>query len=204
MPAARAVHLLRQACLALEEMHAAGLAHRDVKPANLHICRFDGRHDFVKLTDLGMVRPRHGTTAEHAALQARGEVLGTPAFIAPEMALGDPGDARSDVYGLGCVGYWLLTGRLVFEAAHARDLVEQHVRVEPDPPSRRTEIAVPAALDAAVLDCLRKEPASRPASVRVLRRQLDSWPGARSWTEQRARTWWSINVPDRGAAAASA
>ena len=202
MPPERAVHLLRQACLALEEMHAAGVAHRDVKPANLHVCRIGGRYDFVKLTDLGMVRPRHGTTAEHEALRARGEVLGTPAYIAPEMALGEPGDERSDLYGLGCVGYWLLTGHLVFEAARPRDLVAQHVHTRPTPPSHRTELTVPSLLDNIVLDCLHKEPAHRPPSVRELRDRLDACTFPRAWTQERARRWWDAHVPsDRLAAA---
>ncbi len=203
VPPERAVHFLRQACLALEEMHAAGLAHRDVKPANLHACCFDGHHDYVKLTDLGMVRPRHGTTAEHAALRARGEVLGTPAYIAPEMALGEPGDDRTDIYGLGCVGYWLLTGRLVFEAKRVRDIVEQHVRLRPVPPSHRTELTVPRVLENVLLDCLQKEPGHRPASIHELRRQLDACEFPQPWTDERARRWWETHAPhDRLAVAA--
>jgi serine/threonine-protein kinase len=196
VPPERAVHFLRQACVALEEMHVAGIAHRDVKPANLHACCVGGHHDIIKLTDLGMVRPPQGTTAEHVALRARGEVLGTPAYIAPETALGEPGDVRSDIYGLGCVGYWLLTGRLVFEAKRVRDIVAQHVHQPPAAPSEHTELPLPPALDNVVLDCLQKEPERRPASVRELLHRFDDCPAPQPWTRERARRWWETHAPD--------
>ena len=112
------IHILRQVCESLEEAHARGLVHRDIKPANIHLGRLGLRHDFVKVLDFGLVKSVAGGPAGEPSLAtAAGSTPGTPAYMAPEMALGEAVDGRADLYALGCVAYYLLTGQLVFEAA---------------------------------------------------------------------------------------
>ncbi len=201
VPAERAIHLLRQACTALTEMHARGLTHRDIKPSNLHVCRAGLHHDFVKVTDLGLVKPARGTTDEHRILQRKGRILGTPAHIPPELALGEQGDERTDIYALGCVGYWLLTGCTVFEARTAAELLLQHVRHQPEAPSRRTELDIPAALERLILRSLEKEPEQRPQSVGEVARELEACEVQQAWTEERAGRWWDAHLPNDEAVA---
>ena len=196
VPPERVIYLLRQVCAALAEMHASGHAHRDVKPANIYIGRMGLEDDFIKLTDLGLVRPPRGTTAEHAALRARGSVMGTPAFMAPEVARGEAGDGSADIYGVGCVAYWLLTARLVFAARSAEEMLRHHVRDEPTPPSSRSELSVPPALERLVLSCLEKKPARRPRSAEEVRDRLAACEVGRLWTEHDARQWWDMHLPD--------
>ncbi len=117
-PAARrrVIHILRQVCESLEEAHARGLVHRDIKPANIHVGRVGLRYDFVKVLDFGLVKSVAGASDEDSLATAAGLTPGTPAYMAPEMARGDTVDGRADIYALGCVAYYLLTGQLVFEA----------------------------------------------------------------------------------------
>jgi len=195
LPAERTVAALRQVCHSLAEAHESGLTHRDVKPANLFLCRYGRDVDFVKVLDFGLVKTPAGQ-ADATTLTAEGVVSGTPAFMAPEQARGAEGvDARADLYALGCVAYWMLTGRLVFEAASAVDMVLQHVQAPPNPPSTRTELPVPPALDAIVLACLEKDPARRPQSAVELSARLAECPVDTPWTEARAREWWSVHHP---------
>ena len=112
---------------------------------------------------------------------------GTPAFIAPEQAMGAELDGRADIYATGCVAYWLLTGQLVFTADTPMGLLMQHAQTPPAPPSARTELPIPAALDDLVLSCLAKDPAERPQSARELSRRLAEIEGASAWTQERAR-----------------
>ncbi len=196
VPPERVISLLRQACEALGEMHATGHAHRDVKPANIYVCRLGLEDDFVKITDLGLVHPPRGATAEHAALRARKSVVGTPAYMAPEVARGAAGDEGADVYGIGCVAYWLLTGRLVFSARSAEEMLARHVRDKPIPPSRRSELSIPPTLEHLVLSCLEKKPARRPRSAEELRDRLAACEVSQPWTESRARQWWDSHRPD--------
>jgi hypothetical protein len=192
----RAVFLLRHACHSLGEAHARGLVHRDIKPSNIFTCRLGLNVDFVKVLDFGLVKP--------AATHGRGETLvtapdvatGTPAFMAPEMALGEGGvDHRADLYALGCVGYWLLTGRLVFEADSPVKMMLQHIQAEPVPPSRRSEVGVPPELDRLLLACLAKKPEARPQSARELAHLLAEVPGGTAWTKERAEEWWDRHLP---------
>ena len=121
---------------------------------------------------------------------------GTPAYIAPEQALGDSQvDGRADIYATGCVAYWLLTGQYVFTAENAMGLLMQHAKTPPVPPSARTELPIPPALDDLVLSCLAKEPVNRPQSAKELSLRLAELEGASAWTQQRAREWWMINKP---------
>ncbi len=114
--------------------------------------------------------------------------------MAPEMALGDPVDARTDLYALGCVAYYLLTGSLVFEAENAFQMLAKRLRDEPVPPSKRSPLSVPAELDDLVLRCLAKDPKDRPASAAALGRSLGAITVA-SWGEEEASEWWKANRP---------
>jgi eukaryotic-like serine/threonine-protein kinase len=192
MPAERAVHLLRQVCDSLAEAHEAGLIHRDIKPANIYACRYGREVDVVKVLDFGLVK--HTQAPEPGAdLVTAGQLAGgTPAFMAPEQALGeDKVDARSDLYAVGCVGYWLLTGTLVFEGATPLETIVMHVHAQPDLPSRRTDLPIPRELEALILTCLAKDPAARPATADELGARLAAVPLERPWTAERAREWWA-------------
>ena len=198
LPAERVVHLLRQICASLAEAHEAGLIHRDVKPANLYACRYGREVDFIKVLDFGLVKqgrvPGEGDDKLTAADMSPG---GTPAFMSPEQALGDGEvDGRSDIYALGCVAYWLLTGSPVFKGATPIETIVLHVNREPEPPSRRTSRPIPADLEAIVLACLAKNPADRPQTADELAGRLGSVRLAEEWTPQRAREWWGENRPE--------
>ena len=198
VPAERAIHLLRQVCHSLSEAESYGLVHRDIKPANIFLCRYGEDYDFVKVLDFGIVTAAHGAADEGPALTQPNAVHGTPAFIAPEQALGGSDlDGRADIYATGCVAYWLLTGELVFTAETPMRLLLHHAHTPPIPPSARTELPIPAALDDLVLSCLAKNPAERPQSARELSRRLAEVEGATAWTEDRARDWWTKHQPAR-------
>jgi len=194
MPPARAVHVLRQVCRSLAEAHARGLIHRDVKPANIYICRMGLELDFVKVLDFGLVKaekPGDAATMMTAAPMA----IGTPAYMAPETILGDVDvDRRVDVYALGCVAYFLLTGERVFTSQTQVKLLMQHLQEQPAPPSRRCKYAIPRELDAVILDCLRKDPAQRPADAEALLHRLDECQ-IDDWDQQAAREWWEAHLP---------
>ena len=197
-PAERVVHVLRQACDSLDEAHHQGLVHRDIKPANLYLCRYARELDFVKVLDFGLVK--QGEAAQPAELAptvtVEGSVAGTPAFIAPELAMGDHAvDGRADLYALGCVAYWLLTGRYVFEAETPMRMLLAHAHEDPEPPSKRTELQVPEALERLVLDCLAKRPDDRPGSARAVAARLDTIARDLPWPAERAEAWWSLHVP---------
>ena len=193
VPAGRAVYILRQVCESLEEAHARGLVHRDIKPANIHVGRLGLRHDFVKVLDFGLVKSM--AAVDSLSLEtAAGMTPGTPAYLAPEVGVGDTIDARTDLYALGCVAYFLLTGTLVFEARTAAEMVAKHLLEEPVPPSRRTELAVPVELDRLVLACLAKKPADRPPSAAALSRSLAAIE-SEPWGEEQAQRWWQLSSP---------
>ncbi len=194
-PPGRVVHLLRQVCASLAEAHEAGLIHRDIKPANVYVCTYGREVDFVKVLDFGLVKSQRDVESD---VQLTGEqvAVGSPAFMAPEQVLGNrPVDARTDLYGVGCLGYWLLTGQYVFEGETPLQILMDHVRTEPTPPSKRTELDVPTALERLLLDCLEKEPARRPASAEVLGERLAGCSDGSSWTPEMARRWWSLHGP---------
>jgi len=197
VPPERAIHFLRQACDSLAEAHARGLIHRDIKPSNIQTCRMGLVVDFVKLLDVGLVKPSPGRDTDVLTLTTEDAVTpGTPAFMAPEAVFGDPApDHRADIYALGCVGYWLLTGGFVFEATTAARMLTQHLEAQPLPPSRRTELEIPPELDAIILDCLAKRPADRPGSTAELSRRLAACPVRGTWTDQRAHEWWDRHLP---------
>ncbi|HKA90177.1 MAG TPA: serine/threonine-protein kinase [Haliangiales bacterium] len=194
LPAARTIFILRQVCESLEEAHARGLVHRDIKPANIHVGRLGLRHDFVKVLDFGLVKSVAGEGVDLSLETAAGQTPGTPAYLAPEMALGRPVDARSDLYSLGCVAYFLLTGHLAFEAATALQMIAKHLHDEPDAPSRRSELPIPEALDRLVLACLAKKPEDRPQGAAELARALEAIE-VEPWGEEQASRWWRVNQP---------
>jgi serine/threonine-protein kinase len=196
IPAERAIHLLRQVCHSLSEAESCGLIHRDIKPANIFLCRYGEDFDFVKVLDFGLVKAFDEPGEAGHALTRENVVHGTPAFIAPEQALGRADiDSRVDIYATGCVAYWLLTGHLVFTADTSMALLLQHVQAVPPPPSAKAELPIPAALDSLVLSCLAKNPAERPQSARELSGRLAAIQGTAAWTDTRAREWWARHQP---------
>ncbi len=205
IPAARAVHLLRQVCHSLEEAHESGLIHRDIKPANIYTCRLGLEYDFVKVLDFGLVKASGKREAGAAELTAEGIATGTPAFMAPEMALGKGEiDGRVDIYGVGCVGYWLLTGQRVFEGDTPLATVVAHVQEKPVPPSQRTELEIPDSLERVIISCLEKDPAGRPQNAADLEAQLRGCDVDGRWTAGRAKEWWSLHMPESEFAAMEA
>ncbi len=194
---ARAVHLLWQACHSLEDAHRSGLVHRDIKPSNIFTCRRGLDHDFVKVLDFGLVKNVDGGK-ETLELSVEGVTRGTPAFMAPEVATGGVTvDARTDIYSLGCVAYWLVTGSLVFEGPTPVATLLMHVRDEPLSLSKRLGEPIAAPLEALVLDCLRKNPAERPESAAAVASLLAECAAALGpWTPRQAEAWWKQYAPE--------
>jgi serine/threonine-protein kinase len=196
VPADRTVYLLRQACESLAEAHTRGLVHRDIKPSNIFTCRMGLDVDFVKVLDFGLVKAVGEASREATLLTAPDSTTGTPAYIAPEMIRGDRvPDHRVDIYTLGCVGYWLLTGRLVFQAPNGIQMMYQHANAQPVAPSQRSELEIPGDLDRIILSCLAKFPEDRPQTAQELSRLLGATASAASWTEERAHRWWDRHHP---------
>jgi len=196
IPAERVVHILRQICHSLSEAESRGLVHRDIKPANIFLCRYGEDYDFVKVLDFGLAKTVHDSSSEtEAAITIQNVIQGTPAFIAPEQALGgDDVDGRADIYSTGCVAYWLLTGQLVFTAETTMKILLAHAQASPEPPSARTSIPIPPDLEALVLRCLAKDREERPRSARDLLSRLDAIALEHPWTEERAHEWWKGNL----------
>lgn len=186
---ARVIHILRQICESLEEAHASGMIHRDIKPANIHLGRLGLEYDFTKVLDFGLVKSVAGGTSEHSLATAAGLTPGTPAYMAPEMGDEDKVDGRADLYSLGCVGYYLLTGALVFEAASALQMYARHLQDVPAPPSTRSKVPLPPGLDQVILACLAKKPEDRPRTAAELARSLAAIK-VEPWTQEQARQWW--------------
>jgi serine/threonine protein kinase len=194
LPGGRVIHVLRQVCDSLEEAHARGLVHRDIKPANIHLGRVGLRHDFVKVLDFGLVKEVSNVSPEHSMATIPGQMaLGTPAYMPPELALGEPVDGRADIYALGCVAYYLLTGQLVFEAEKAFQLIAKHLQSAPIPPSERTDRPIAPELERLVLKCLAKNAKDRPKSAAQLAQMLE-WIPSDAWSEEQAKQWWNANA----------
>jgi serine/threonine-protein kinase len=196
-PVSRVIPWLRQVCHSLHEAHRAGLVHRDIKPANIFVCRYGVDYDFVKVLDFGIVALRGDTWTDDPQLTADGTICGTPAYMAPELASGrHPVDARTDIYALGCVMYWLLTGRAVFEGRSPVEVIAGHLERRPTPPSEVGSGAIPAELEALVLACLAKSPEDRPLSVAHLQERLEAVPIEDPWAPDRTAEWWDTHVPE--------
>jgi eukaryotic-like serine/threonine-protein kinase len=194
LSAARSIHILRQVCESLGEAHDLGMVHRDIKPANIQICRRGRDYDYVKVLDFGLVKRLRPTDGGEPVLTAPEVVAGTPAYLSPETLSGDPVDGRSDIYSLGCVAYWMLTGRHVFDAESAVQMIARHLQSTPVPPSHFARDPVPAELDATVLACLAKHPRGRPASAWDLADRLAECELADAWTREDARRWWQARL----------
>jgi serine/threonine-protein kinase len=194
MPPERVVFVLRQVCHSLSEAHTRGLIHRDIKPANILLCRLGPDDDFVKVLDFGLVK--HVQASPGTMLTGQGETAGTPDYMAPEIALGSEVlDGRADIYSLGCVAYYLLTGVPVFSRQAALATVLAHVHEDPVPPSECSEYEIPAALEALILQCLAKDPAARPASAIEFGDRLTETVAPDAWTMEAARRWWNLHEP---------
>lgn len=194
VPAERAVHLLRGICLSLCEAHERGLIHRDIKPANIYACRLGLESDFIKVLDFGLVKTQN-RSQDMTRLTVGAMAIGTPSFLAPEQATGAPVDGRTDLYALGCVAFWLLSGRLVFRGENQLQTLLKHVQETPPAPSQWSELEIPAELDELVLRCLEKDPGRRPASAREMLAALEAIPLRKIWNEQRANAWWDQHHP---------
>jgi hypothetical protein len=194
MPPARVIHVLRQVCESLGEAHDSGMIHRDIKPANIQISRVGRDFDFAKVLDFGLVKSQTATETPEPGLTAPNTVTGTPAYLSPEAAMGEPLDQRTDLYSLGCVAYWMLTGQQVFKAATAMQMILQHIQTLPEPPSRRTGLPIPPELEHIVLDCLAKRPSERPPSAWELDDRLAPCQVQSPWTGEDARQWWEASV----------
>jgi eukaryotic-like serine/threonine-protein kinase len=192
LPPGRAVYLLRQAALALQEAHEAGLIHRDIKPSNIFVARRGGVDDVAKLLDFGLVRPASNSSSPSSSDE--GQILGTPLYMSPEQAMGSRSlTAGSDIYSLGAVAYYLLTGRPPFNELTAIETIIAHARDPIIPPSHLRD-GVPEDLDDVVLRCLAKEPLERFPDAQSLDLALGACSCASSWNKLLARHWWR----DRG------
>jgi serine/threonine-protein kinase len=186
---ARVIHTLVQVCAALREAHGAGLIHRDIKPANVFVCRHGGLPDVVKVLDFGLVKEVEnlGDVQESNV----NLLIGTPLYMSPE-GIAAPGKVteQSDLYALGAVGYFLLTGTPVFSGDTIVEVCSHHLHTPPEPPSRRVSTPIPGDLERIVLDCLAKSPGDRPANAHEMARRLSACAVAHPWTEEDAEAWW--------------
>ncbi len=196
VPPNRAVHLLRQACHSLAEAHTVGLVHRDVKPANIYTCWVGLEADFVKVLDFGLVKGQLGDARDRTKLTAPEITTGTPAYMSPELARAEDVDGRADIYALGCVANWLLTGRLVFDADVPMKMMVAHIRDTPIAPSRRSEFPISQSLDELILACLEKDPERRPQTAAELAGRLAECDVGAPWDETAAIAWWKAHLPD--------
>jgi len=199
LPPARTIHILRQVCESLAEAHDRGLVHRDIKPANIQVCCMGQYYDFVKVLDFGLVKSFAADATTDPALSAPNAVAGTPAYLSPESALGEMVDQRTDIYALGCVAFWMLTGRSVFEGQGVVQLMARHIHTPPDPPSRYSLFRIPPLLDEVVLACLAKQPEDRPATARELADRLGECEVGEEWSREHARLWWGSRLEPEAA-----
>lgn len=191
LPPARAISFLNQACRSLSEAHAAGIVHRDIKPSNLFVSRLGKEADFVKVLDFGLARR---DSADLQQLTAAGSLAGTPAYLAPEVLRGAKNsDVRSDIYALGCVAYYLLTGVPVFEENDSIAVALAHLEKEPCPMSVRADRQIPEDLERVVMRCLAKDPERRFRSADELAAALMACSSSSDWTDHHAQQWWDLH-----------
>lgn len=195
-PEGRVIDLLRQICGSLAEAHAAGLVHRDIKPSNIMISPRGGLYDFVKVLDFGLVR---SADEQQLTLTSAGGLTGTPLYMSPE-SIERPKEVKlqSDLYAVGAVGYFLLTGQPVFSGQNVLDVCMQHFNAAPVRPSVRLGRPIAADLEEVLLRCLAKKAADRPASARALAAQLEACAAAGAWTQADAQRWWKEHLPTGG------
>jgi DNA-binding NtrC family response regulator len=191
---ARAIHLLSGACMSLDEAHTAGLVHRDIKPANLITCQLGPHYDFLKLLDFGIVRATGKGDLDESS---QGQIRGTPTSLSPEVIDGQQATFASDIYGLGCVAYWLLAAQHVFDAPGVMALLMKHL-TEPPKPIAELRSDLPAELGELVMQCLEKKPQDRPESAAELGRRLESISLSEPWDNGLAKAWWLENMSTIG------
>ncbi len=198
LPEARLVYILKQVCGSLAEAHGLGLVHRDVKPANIFLTRRGGLHDFVKVLDFGLVKALEGP--EQASLTSANAIAGTPLYLSPE-AVNQPDqvDARADVYAIGAVAYFLLTGSPVFSGTSVIEICTKHAQTPPEPPSSRLKRPVGQDLERLILRCLAKARQDRPADAANLLRELEEFHINGRWTADDAADWWTNRPPQKDA-----
>ncbi len=190
--AARSVFVLTQVCSALAEAHARGIVHRDIKPSNVFLTQRGGLYDYVKVLDFGLAKQL--TDEQAVSLTKTGVALGTPRYISPEAIRGAENiDARSDLYCLGAVAYFMLTGRPPFDAVTSAELLIDHLKAIPSPLSQVSELPLPSQLEAIVLKCLEKSPEDRYQSATELEAALRAVPLEESWDQTQAREWWDLH-----------
>ncbi|MCC7033382.1 MAG: serine/threonine protein kinase [Acidobacteria bacterium] len=192
-PPARVIRILHQVCGALAEAHGIGLIHRDVKPANIILCERGGEPDVAKVVDFGLVKRIDAIDEEATQVVTAGiALLGTPLYIAPETISGrDDADGRADLYALGAVGYYLLTGTPVFTGKTVVEVLAHHLHTRPQPPSARTASTIPGDLEHLVLECLAKSPDDRPRDARSLELELSVCAARTPWPRDQAAAWWA-------------
>jgi len=190
LPPARVIHLLAQACDALSEAHAQKLIHRDIKPANIFAARRGDIYDVAKLLDFGLAKPL--ARMEAGSLTQEGTIAGSPLYMSPEQITGEAADERSDIYSLGVVAYFLLTGRRPFEDSNPMKVLIAHAH---ETPRRPAELApgLPPELDVVVMRCLEKCPDHRFPDVLALRSALLRCDESGGWTREDARAWWECH-----------
>ncbi len=205
LPAERVVYLLLQICESLAEAHQKGLVHRDIKPANIFVCHYGIEYDFVKVLDFGMVKSQNEITTHSSSttiknispeLTQAGNVYGTPAYMAPEMLRRMPVDHRYDMYSLGCVAYWMLSGKRAFLAKDMQDLVKKQLYNPPIPFRHRTNNPVPEKLEQVIFWCLAKNPDERPKDMLELIHAIKGVEINREWTGTKMTAWWQQNLPE--------
>lgn len=190
LPVARAIHFLRQVCLALVEAHGKGLVHRDIKPENVMVCRYGGGYDFVKILDFGLVK---NVAQQHSRDLTRGlRILGTPLYMAPER-LRNPADvdARADIYAVGALGFYMLTGKPMFESSDDLNLTTKVLNEEPPRVAAAAAQPVPLELDLALASCVEKKREDRPQRVADLVEAFDALALEHRWTQREAELWWA-------------
>jgi tRNA A-37 threonylcarbamoyl transferase component Bud32 len=187
--APRVIHILQQICSSLYEAHSLGLVHRDIKPANIMLNRRGGEPDVAKVLDFGLVKALDD--GKQASMTQQSALTGTPLYMSPEaIQMPSSVDARSDIYAVGAVGYFLLTGSPVFEAESVMELCRKHVDVPATPPSQRTRLAIPEALENAIMACLDKSRAKRPQTARDLAGLISHCAEATQWSVEESDAWW--------------
>jgi serine/threonine protein kinase len=199
-PQARVGYILSHVAESLREAHDLGLIHRDIKPANVFLCDRGGEPDTVKVLDFGLVKHFAGANGESAQAEfvPDGGILGTPNFLAPESIRNHlHSDARSDLYAVGALGYFLLTGKYVFEGASVAEVCHKHLNETPVPPGRRLGRELTPALEAIILRCLEKDPARRPQSAGALLEALRGVEFSPAWTREARDAWWTAQRATR-------
>ena len=193
LPAERTAYILKQVCGSLAEAHSRGIIHRDLKPSNIFLTERGGLHDFVKVLDFGLAKQMR-SDPDDVKLTQVGSVFGTPLFMAPETAAEHEVDHRADQYSIGCVAYWMLTGRPPFEGTSPYDVIAKHLKVDPRPPSEVSELSITKALDSIILKCLAKSAGDRFPDMHGLANALERLDFDEPWSDDRAREWWSLHM----------